>query len=98
MRKDKKKNFWVIAYDIANDKRRAKIVKAMEKVGNRVNYSVFECMLTEKQFEKLHVTLEKLIEPNEDSIVCYPLCLGCYTKIIYSPLMQSQPPSVAVVI
>ena len=45
---NKKKDFWVIAYDIADDCRRSRIVKHIEKYGIRVNYSVFECMLTDR--------------------------------------------------
>ena len=40
-----KKKFVVIAYDIVDDKHRTKISKLLEGYGERVNYSVFECML-----------------------------------------------------
>ena len=50
---NKKKDFWVIAYDIADDCRRSRIVKHIEKYGIRVNYSVFECMLTDTQLQQL---------------------------------------------
>jgi CRISPR-associated protein Cas2 len=48
-----KKNFVIVAYDVADDRRRSHVVKLLEKVGVRINYSVFECMLTDSQFEKL---------------------------------------------
>ena len=56
----KKKNFWVIAYDIADNLRRSRIVKIIEKCGVRVNYSVFECMLTDIQFQKLQEKIGKV--------------------------------------
>ena len=80
---NKKKNFWVVAYDIVDDHRRLRIVKIIEKYGVRVNYSVFECMLTDRQVEKLQENIAKLILPSEDVVVCYPLCLECYSKIVY---------------
>lgn len=42
-----KKNFIVVAYDVSDDRRRSHVVKLLEKVGIRVNYSVFECMLSD---------------------------------------------------
>lgn len=47
------KRMIVVAYDVSNDRRRAKVVKILEQVGVRVNFSVFECVITEKQYESL---------------------------------------------
>lgn len=82
---NKNKTFGVIAYDITDDLRRSRIVKIIEKSGVRVNYSVFECMLTESQLEKLQERISKLIDYKEDKIIFYPLCINCYSKIIYVP-------------
>lgn len=78
-----KKNFVVVAYDIVDDRRRNKVAKILGKFGTRVNYSVFECMLTDKEFEKLRTDIEKKIDVKEDGIAYYPICLKCYTKIKY---------------
>jgi CRISPR-associated protein Cas2 len=40
-----KRLFCVIAYDIQDDRKRAKVSKLLEKHGYRINFSVFECML-----------------------------------------------------
>lgn len=90
-RVNKNKQFWVIAYDITDDLRRSRLVRVLEKFGVRVNYSVFECMLTDIQLCKLREKLDKLILPSEDSIIYYPLCLDCYSKIIYSPARYIKP-------
>lgn len=90
-RVNKNKQFWVIAYDITDDLRRSRLVRVLEKFGVRVNYSVFECMLTDIQLCKLREKLDKLILPSEDSIIYYPLCLACYSKIIYSPARYIKP-------
>ena len=80
-----KKIFCVVAYDIKNDRKRAHVSKALEKYGTRINYSVFECMLTELQFLKIQEKLLKQINEKEDTIVFYPICIKCFTKIIYKP-------------
>ena len=65
--------FLVISYDVPNDKRRAKIAKALENVGRRVQYSVFECLLTAKQLATVQKTLAGLLVPLEDSVRIYSL-------------------------
>lgn len=78
-----KKKFVVIAYDVTSTKRRNKVVKILEKAGSRINYSVFECMLTDLQFKRIRDDIAKVIDINEDRIVYYPICLKCYSKLIY---------------
>ena len=65
--------FLVISYDVPNDTRRAKIAKALENVGRRVQYSVFECLLTAKQLATVQKTLAGLLVLLEDSVRIYSL-------------------------
>lgn len=80
-----KKNFIVIAYDISDDRRRNHVVKLLEKVGLRINFSVFECLLTDNQYTKLQNDIAKRINFKEDLVIYYPICLDCYSKILYQP-------------
>ncbi len=96
-RRNKKKSFWVVAYDVADNLRRSRVVKVIEKVGVRVNYSVFECMLTDKQLEKLQTEIANLMLPSEDTVIFYPLCLDCFSKIVYLPGRRERPQVVTVV-
>jgi len=75
-----RKQFYVIAYDIGNNKRRTKLVQLLENYGLRVNYSVFECMLTTKQLHLLQDEVNKLIHPQKDNVLFYRLCLKCFSK------------------
>lgn len=56
-----KKIFCVVAYDIQDDRSRIQISKILEKYGTRINYSVFECMFTDRQFQKIPNNLERWI-------------------------------------
>ena len=80
-----KKIFCVVAYDIENDKQRTKIAKFLEKFGTRINYSVFECLFTEKQLKNMQEKIEKQIQSKKDSVVFYRICVECYTKTIHLP-------------
>jgi CRISPR-associated protein Cas2 len=74
--------FVVVSYDIPDDKRRLKVMKALEGVGEHVQYSVFECRLKRRDVTRLRRRLEGLIEPKEDDVRLYLLCEQCVPRII----------------
>ncbi|MBM7846596.1 CRISPR-associated endonuclease Cas2 [Herpetosiphon giganteus] len=76
---------YLISYDIAVDKRRTRIAKILEGFGQRVQYSVFECDLTAKQYSKLRGKLHKVLRPADgDNLRTYRLCGVCapHTEIV----------------
>jgi len=81
----KHKHFYVVAYDIADDRRRSKVVKVLEAIGHRVNFSVFECMLTDIQYRNMCERLSKHVVAKDDQVIIYPLCTECYARIRYMP-------------
>lgn len=94
----KRKHFFVVAYDIGDDKRRAKVVKLLESIGTRMNYSVFECMLTDVQYRSMCKQLEKIVIRREDWVNVYPLCTECYARIAYiPPIKKKEPVKIAVI-
>jgi CRISPR-associated protein Cas2 len=75
------KRFVVVAYDIVDDIRRHKVAEVLEGYGKRVNYSVFECYVTERELLELMDLIEQLIEVEDDRVVYYTLCKQCINKI-----------------
>jgi CRISPR-associated protein Cas2 len=71
----------VISYDVSEDSRRTKIHKILKSYGQWMQYSVFECGLTQTQYAKLRSRLAKVIKPDQDSIRFYFLCGCCQPKI-----------------
>ncbi len=71
----------VISYDISEDKRRTKIHNILKSYGEWVQYSIFECELTETQYAKLRHRLSKLIKGDTDNIRFYFMCRCCQGKI-----------------
>ena len=66
--------FCVVAYDIADDRRREKIASELENFGVRVQRSVFECHLTPAQVQDLQQRLDALLVWQDDKIRYYTLC------------------------
>lgn len=73
---------YVVSYDITSDRRRNKIAKILEGYGRRIQYSVFECRLTEKKYQELYRKLmQMMIETEAGSIRFYSICGTCEEKI-----------------
>ena len=66
----------LITYDVdtttkAGEKRLRKVAKECVNYGQRVQNSVFECLITEAQFVGLKATLASIINETSDSIRFY---------------------------
>jgi CRISPR-associated protein Cas2 len=64
---------YIIAYDIADHRRRKKVSDLLEGYGKRVQYSVFECVLTVEKYQELCRRLRVRVKLEEDSVRFYPL-------------------------
>lgn len=72
---------YLISYDIPDTPRRTKIAKILDDFGDRVQYSVFECLIDRELLDKMISRLQKVAREAEDSIRIYALCGNC-EKII----------------
>jgi CRISPR-associated protein Cas2 len=68
----------LITYDVntetaAGQKRLRKVAKVCQNYGQRVQNSVFECLIDSAQLRMLKHTLEELIDPEKDSLRFYYL-------------------------
>lgn len=68
----------LVAYDVCTEtpegeRRLRRIAKICLAFGQRVQKSVFECSLTDAQFEALEDRLLRCIDPSEDSLRIYRL-------------------------
>lgn len=76
----------LITYDVSTvseggKKRLRKVSKACENYGQRVQNSVFECVLDAAQFESLKIELINIIDEEKDSLRFYRLGNNYKTKI-----------------
>lgn len=92
-----KKTFCVVAYDIKEDRKRARISKILERYGIRVNFSVFECMFTDIQLLQVQEKIKKILDKRSDTVIYYPICVNCYTKIIYQPAHRQTSRTIEIV-
>ncbi|MDL2269582.1 CRISPR-associated endonuclease Cas2 [Desulfosarcina sp. OttesenSCG-928-A07] len=67
-------DFWVVCFDVRDQRRLQKIARELENFGVRVQKSIFECHLGNRDFTKLQKRLLGLMNREEDHLRCYRLC------------------------
>jgi CRISPR-associated protein Cas2 len=77
----------IVAYDISDPRRLAQVAKLCLDFGVRVQYSIFECRLTEKDFLRFWEALKLLIEFEVDRVVAYKVCAGCAKDVLEAGVM-----------
>lgn len=90
----KHKDFYVVTYDISLTRTRNRVSIILEKYGHRVNKSVFECMVTQSQAYRMKNEISEIITKKTDSVIFYPLCQDCFSKIEYN---QTEHPRASIV-
>ena len=62
-----------VSYDIVDNRRRRRMSKLLDQFGVRIQKSVFELDLEEKDLPRLLKRIENTIDPVEDSVRIYRL-------------------------
>ena len=68
---------YIIAYDIADNKRRLRVAKTLESWGYRIQESVFQLRLEAATLARVRSSLAVLISESDDVIHIYPICSSC---------------------
>ena len=71
----------IFAYDVADNRQRYRVCKALERYGQRIQYSVFEVYIRLKELYKLVDELNKLIDNKADRLLVIRLCPGCHAGV-----------------
>jgi len=75
--------FVVVAYDISDDKMRTRLHKTLRRFGERVQFSVFECILTREMFEQMCGEVAAVLEHRDLwRVRYYEICEGCRRRIM----------------
>ena len=90
--------FYVISYDIPDDRRRNQLAKALKGFGTRVQYSVFEAHLNRREYQELKRAVARVIDPDEDSVRYYRLCGACAERIEVPAIGEVTPDPKTIVV
>ena len=68
---------YIIAYDIADNKRRLRVAKTLDSWGYRIQESVFQLRLDTATLARVRSSLAVLISESDDVIHIYSICSSC---------------------
>jgi CRISPR-associated protein Cas2 len=60
---------YLVCYDVCDDKRLRRVFKTCKNYGNHLQFSVFECDLTESERTALESELKQTIKHDEDQVL-----------------------------
>lgn len=72
---------YVVSYDVTDDDRRKRLHEFLKGYGTRVQYSVFECDLSEQEVEDVVRWVTAEIDEGEDSCRLYRFCESCRGEV-----------------
>ncbi|MCB9852809.1 MAG: CRISPR-associated endonuclease Cas2 [Phycisphaerales bacterium] len=67
----------IICYDISDDRRRTRVARLLDDVGDRIQFSVFEVRLPAEAISHLVDRLEQEIDLQTDVVSCFAICEAC---------------------
>lgn len=72
-----KPHLWTLSYDISTPRRLRRVARLAEQHGDRVQKSLFLCMLAHDAVMALHSRLDDTMDPDEDRALLRPICRAC---------------------
>lgn len=84
---------YVIAYDISEDGRRARVAAVLQAHGDRVQRSVFVCALEAETLQEIRDRVTGIINPVTDSVYVFRQCAACWETVgVYGQATVSHEP------
>ena len=74
------KYWYLVCYDIRDQKRWRQVYKKLKGYGERLQYSIFRLKLTRTQMESLRREIEKILT-EEDDLMIVRLCQRCADRV-----------------
>ncbi len=74
------RSWYLVSYDVREAKRLRRVAKVLEGFGERLQYSVFRCHLSERDLERLRWELS-CIATKEDGLLFVGLCERCVERV-----------------
>ena len=88
---DRSQALTVVAYDVADDRRRQRVADVLMDYGVRLQYSVFECRVDARRLVELKRRIAPILVLPEDRIAYYSLCGACEGRALRVPERDTRP-------
>ena len=81
----------VVAYDVSEDQRRARLAGLLQRYGDRIQQSVFLMTLPGDDLDDLIARCRDLVDAETDSVYVLRQCATCWDDV--RCIGQAQPPT-----
>jgi CRISPR-associated protein Cas2 len=72
---------YVIAYDISDDHRRARVAAILQSYGDRIQRSVFLATIDNGTLNEARQRIAEIISPGTDSVYVFRQCAACWDAV-----------------
>jgi CRISPR-associated protein Cas2 len=72
---------YVVAYDISDDRRRARLAAVLQAYGDRIQRSVFVCNAEPDRIAEIRSRIAGIIRPETDSVYVFRQCAACWDAV-----------------
>jgi len=74
------RHWYIVSYDVSDDKRRNKVAKCLEGYGERLQFSVFRTFLSKRGLARLRFEINQQLG-DSDGLLIVHLCPSCQSRI-----------------
>ena len=71
----------IIAYDISDDRRRARVAAVLQTYGDRIQRSVFVATIGSDLLSEARERIGEIIDPDTDSVYVFRQCAACWETV-----------------
>ena len=89
------KFFYLITYDIGDEKRLSKVRNFLKNYGVSVQKSVFECWISTSELKEIVSWLKSFLDKKSDRVRIYRICRKCLKNVSFSGIddtFSEEPP------
>jgi CRISPR-associated protein Cas2 len=72
---------YIIAYDISDDRRRARVAAILQAYGDRIQRSVFVASIENDLLSEARQRIGEIINPDTDSVYVFRQCAACWDAV-----------------
>ncbi|MGH3936678.1 MAG: CRISPR-associated endonuclease Cas2 [Pseudonocardiaceae bacterium] len=81
----------LVCYDISRDAARARVAAYRQQWGDRIQRSVFVCVVAPDELTEMIDRVEKMIDSATDAVHLLPSCAACWSRLVVRGQADATP-------